>query len=168
MQPTSPASQSPTAVPWLHHSPAPSTPLDRAGTFVLRYGLVLLILWFGLFKFTPTEAAGIQPLFVNSPLFAWLYDIVSVRMLSNLVGTAEILIALLIALRPVAPRLSYVGSLGAVFMFGVTLSFLFTTPNAFAVVDGLWVPGGAGGFILKDLELLGAALHTAAEARRAH
>lgn len=168
MQPAFTTSQPPTAAPVLNHLLVPPTPLDRAGTFVLRYGLVLLILWFGLFKFTPTEAAGIQPLFANSPLFAWLYEIVSVRMLSNLVGTAEILIALLVALRPVAPRLSYIGSLGAVLMFVVTLSFLFTTPKAFAVVDGLWVPGGAGGFILKDLTLLGAALHTAAEARRAY
>lgn len=147
---------------------APSSFLDRAGTLVLRYSLVLLILWFGLFKFTPTEAVSLQPLFGNSPLFAWLYQVVSVQMLSNTVGTAEILTALLIALRPVAPRLSYAGSLGAVCMFVVTLSFLFTTPKSFALVDGLWVPVGTGGFIIKDIVLLGAALHTAAEARRAY
>lgn len=149
-----------------HQATAPA--LDRAGTAVLRYSLVLILLWFGLFKFTPTEASGIQPLFAHSPLFAWLYDVLTVRTVSNLVGTAEILIALLIALRPLAPRLSYVGSLGAVLVFAVTVSFLFTTPGAFAIVDGLWVPGGTGGFIIKDLTLLGAALYTAAEARRAY
>jgi uncharacterized membrane protein YkgB len=53
-------------------------------------------------------------------------------------------------------------------MFAVTVSFLFTTPGSFTVVDGLWVPGGAGGFLIKDLTLLGAALYTAAEARRAY
>ncbi|WP_345235930.1 YkgB family protein [Hymenobacter saemangeumensis] len=154
-------------------SPPPATGqqtisvLDRAGTLVLRYSLVLIVLWFGLFKFTPTEAKAIQPLFTHSPLFSWLYDVLSVQAVSNLVGTAEILIALLIALRPLAPRLSYLGSLGAVLTFVVTLSFLFTTPGSFALVDGLWVPGGAGGFIIKDLSLLGAALYTAAEARRA-
>ena len=143
------------------------TVLERAGTLVLRYSLVLILLWFGIFKFTPTEAAGIQPLFAHSPLFSWLYDVLSVRAVSNLVGTVEILAALLIAVRPLAPRLSYIGSLVAVLMFVVTLSFLFTTPGSFEVVDGLWVPGGAGGFLLKDLTLLGAALSTAAEARRA-
>ncbi len=146
--------------------PAPA--LERAATVVLRYSLVLILLWFGVFKFTPTEASGIQPLFAHSPLFAWLYDVFSVRTVSNLVGPAEILIALLMALRPVAPRLSFVGSLGAVLVFAVTVSFLFTTPGAFALVDGLWVPGGTGGFIIKDLTLLGAALYTAAEARRAY
>jgi uncharacterized membrane protein YkgB len=141
--------------------------LERAGTLVLRYSLVLIVLWFGVFKFTPTEAAAIQPLFVHSPLFSWLYDVLSVRAVSNLVGAVELLTALLMAARPVAPRLSFVGSLLAVLMFAVTVSFLLTTPGAFAVVDGLWVPGGAGGFLIKDLTLLGAALYTAAEARRA-
>jgi uncharacterized membrane protein YkgB len=140
---------------------------SNTGTLVLRYSLVLIVLWFGVFKFTPTEAAAIKPLFTNSPLFAWLYAVLSVQAVSNLVGGAEILIALLIAVRPLAPRLSYVGSLGAVLMFAVTVSFLFTTPGSFDVVDGLWVPGGAGGFLIKDLTLLGAALYTAAEARRA-
>lgn len=147
--------------------PARTTALEQAGTLVLRYSLVLIVLWFGVFKFTPTEAAGIQPLFAHSPLFAWLYDVLSVRAVSNLVGAAEILLAVLIAVRPVAPRLSYWGSLGAVLMFAVTLSFLFTTPGTVEAVDGLWVPSGTGSFLLKDLTLLGAALYTAAEARRA-
>lgn len=160
---TSPTSDGP---PNLAGAPGP-TALEHAGTLVLRYSLVVIILWFGVFKFTPTEAAAIQPLFTHSPLFAWLYDVLSVRAVSNLVGAVEILTALLIAARPLAPRLSYVGSLGAILMFAVTVSFLFTTPGSLAVVDGLWVPAGAGGFLLKDLTLLGAALYTAAEARRA-
>ena len=145
----------------------PTSTLERTGTLVLRYSLVLILAWIGLFKFTPTEAAGIKPLFTNSPLFAWLYDVLSVRTVSNLVGSTEILVAVLIALRPGSPRLSYFGSLGAVVIFLTTVSFLFTTPGAFAVVDGLWVPGGLGSFLIKDLTLLGAALYTAAEARRA-
>jgi uncharacterized membrane protein YkgB len=46
-------------------------------------------------------------------------------------------------------------------MFLVTLSFLITTPNVFAP-SSPW-----GGFLMKDLILLGAALSTAAEALRA-
>lgn len=147
--------------------PADPSTLERVGVFLLRYSLVLVLAWIGLFKFTPTEAAGIQPLFTHSPLFAWLYEVLSVRAVSNLVGSTEILVAVLMALRPVAPRLSYFGSLGAVVIFLTTVSFLFTTPGAFAVVDGLWVPGSTGSFLIKDLTLLGAAFYTAAEARRA-
>lgn len=98
--------------------------LDRAATFVLRYGLVLIVLWFGLFKFTPTEAMAIKGLLDNSPFFSWVYSVLSVRAVSNLTGSVEILIAVLIALRPVSARLSYLGSLGAIVMFATTLSFL--------------------------------------------
>lgn len=43
-------------------------------------------------------------------------------------------------------------------MFVVTLSFLFTTPGVFEPTSP-W-----GGFLMKDIILLGAALFTAAEA----
>jgi len=131
---------------------------------VLRYGLVLLVLWFGLFKFTPTEAQAIQPLVANSPLLSWLYALTDVRGASRLIGIAEIVIALLIAARPISSRASALGSLGATVMFLTTLSFLASTPGSWGRVDGFLVPTGAGGFLIKDLLLLGAALWTAYEA----
>src|SRR5512147_1560805 len=123
-----------------------SRSLDSAGAGLLRYGLVLVIAWIGLFKFTPTEAAGIEPLLRNSPLLSWLYAVTGVRGASNLIGSVELAIAVLIALRPVAPRLSALGSLGAVGMFLTTVSFLATTPGTFRVIDGLFVPSGLGQF----------------------
>jgi uncharacterized membrane protein YkgB len=86
-----------------------------------------------------------------------------------LIGTAELVIAALLALRPVAPRLTALGSLMAMGMFLTTLSFLITTPGAFASVPDfpLPVPGAAGGFLMKDLFLLGAATWSASEAFRA-
>ncbi len=131
---------------------------------VLRYGLVFFLLWFGFFKFTETEAAVIQPLVSNSPLMSWLYRVWSLREASALIGAAEILIAVAIALRPAFPFVSAVGSLGAVVTFLVTLSFLLTTPGMWAIVDGFPVPADAGGFILKDVFLLGAALWALHEA----
>lgn len=138
--------------------------LSRAGAIVLRYGLVLLILWFGVFKFTPTEAQGIQPLVSHSPFLSWLYAFTDVGGASRIIGLTEIAIALLIAARPFSARASAAGSIGAIVMFLTTLSFLATTPGSWGVVDGLPVPTGAGGFLIKDLLLLGAALWTAAEA----
>ncbi|HXV85514.1 MAG TPA: DUF417 family protein, partial [Gemmatimonadales bacterium] len=49
-------------------------------------------------------------------------------------------------------------------MFLTTLSFLVTTPGLFRKVEWIVVPGGGGGFIVKDLLLLGAALWTLGEA----
>ena len=138
--------------------------LLRSSSIVLRYGLVLLVLWFGLFKFTPTEAQAIQPLVANSPILSWLYAVTDVRGASRLIGIAEIAIALLIAARPFASRASALGSLGATTMFLITLSFLATTPGSWGRVDGFLVPMGAGSFLIKDLLLLGAALWSAGEA----
>src|SRR5688572_9802434 len=140
--------------------------LERAGAIVLRYGLVLLILWYGVYKFTATEAQAIEQLLRNSQLLSWLYAVTDVQGASRLIGAAEVVIALLIAARPINARLSAVGSLAAIGMFLTTLSFLITTPGMFAPVDGLVVPHGGGGFVVKDLILLGAAIWSAAEALR--
>lgn len=70
------------------------------GGLLLRYGLVSILLWVGLLKFTAYEARAIQPLVENSPLLSWLYDIFSVRTFSALLGTFEIALALMIAAKP--------------------------------------------------------------------
>jgi reactive chlorine resistance protein C len=136
-----------------------------AGT-ILRYGLVIILLWLGAFKFTPTEANAIRPLLENSPLLGWLYLLTDVEGASRLIGITEILIALLLAVRPFAPRPSAVGSVGAIAMFLVTLSFLITTPGVWVQVDGFLVLNEAGFFLIKDVFLLGAALWTLSDALR--
>jgi uncharacterized membrane protein YkgB len=134
-----------------------------AGT-ILRYGLVVFLLWYGAFKFTAAEANALRPLLDNSPLVRWLYVLTNVKGASRLIGTTEILIALLLAIRPFAPVPSAVGSVGAIAMFTTTLSFLVTTPGVWARVDGFVVPGEGGGFLVKDVFLLGAALWTLGDA----
>jgi reactive chlorine resistance protein C len=132
--------------------------LQRVGLGVLRYGLVfLLVLWGGM-KFAAFEAEGIQPLIANSPLMSWLYWFADVRTASALIGVVELVLALGIATRRWSPRISGLASLAAAGMFAVTLSFLFTTPDALSPTSAI------GGFLMKDLMLLGAALYTAAEA----
>ena len=54
-------------------------PVATAGRLWVRYGLVVVIAWIAALKYTSYEAAGIQPLIAHSPLFSWLYSIVSVR-----------------------------------------------------------------------------------------
>lgn len=144
--------------------PALSRRLAATSMHLARYGLVVIVLWLGVFKFTPTEARAIEPLLTHSPLLSWLYVVTDVRGASRLIGSAEIVIALLIALRPVAPLVSGLASLAAVGMFLTTLSFLVTTPGMWGVVDGVPVFLGGGGFVIKDVFLLAAALGAAAEA----
>ncbi len=139
--------------------------LENLGATVLRYGLVVILLSVGALKFTAYEAEGIEPLVANSPLMSWAYLALGLRPLSMLVGMVEIVLGLMIATRPFAPGVSAIGSLGAVGMFLITLTFLLSTP-------GVWQPGYGfpypspmpGQFLLKDVLLLGAALWTAGEA----
>ena len=148
-------------------------PLATAGRLMVRYGLVVVIAWIGALKFTAYEAAGIQPLIAHSPIFSWVYGVVSVRAFAAVLGTGEIIAALLIAVRPLSPRISAVGSALGVLLFASTLSFLFTTPGATAAGGFPVLSVLPGQFLLKDLVLLGAALWTlgdslgAASARRA-
>lgn len=135
--------------------------LAGAGRAVLRYGLVGLLLLWGGFKFTAFEAEGIRPLVEHSPFLSWLYPVLGLRGASALIGIVELTAALLICTRRWRPRLSAVGSLIAAGTFLVTLSFLITTPGVFSPTNPF------GGFILKDVMLLGAALTTAAEALEA-
>ena len=78
--------------------------LESAGAVVSRYGLVVILLLIGILKFTPAEADGIQPLVAHSPFMSWMYLVLSKQGVSNFVGVVELLIALLLALRPISPR----------------------------------------------------------------
>jgi uncharacterized membrane protein YkgB len=137
--------------------------LESLGLGLLRYALVLMLLYFGAFKFTTAEAGAIQPLLEHSPLMSWLYSFLSVNGVSRLIGVTELTIAALILCRPWSARLSALGSLAAIGMFLVTLSFLLTTPGLWQWVEGFPAPSGAA-FLLKDVFLLGAAVVTAGEA----
>jgi uncharacterized membrane protein YkgB len=136
---------------------------ESVGVQTSRYGLVAVLLLIGMLKFTPAEAAGIQPLIANSPFMFWMYSVLSVQGASNVIGVIEIIVALLIALRPVSAAASFVGSLGGAVTFLFTLSFLFSAPGAATLKYGLPVLGSSGQFLIKDLVLLGVSLWTAAE-----
>ena len=139
--------------------------LESVGSLVCRYGLVVVIGWIGLMKFTAYEAQGIEPLVTHSPLLGWMYGFLSVQQFSTALGIVEVTIALLIAARPWSTKASALGSALAVAMFLTTLSFLFTTPGWEPSLGGFPALSGAvGQFLLKDVVLLGASIWTLGEA----
>ena len=137
--------------------------LERIGAAVMRYGLALIVVWIGALKFAGYEAAAIEGLVANSPLLSWMYGIGSVPTVAAVIGVGEIVLGVLIAVRPVAPRVSAVGSLGAILMFLTTLSFMLSTPGVWQPDYGCPFLSGAGQFLVKDLILLGAAIWTAGD-----
>ena len=76
------------------------TTVTRVGGALARYGLVVVIGWIGLLKFTSYEAQGIQPLVANSPFMSWVYDVFSVTTFSTLLGVLEVATAVLLAVKP--------------------------------------------------------------------
>ncbi|MCZ0753113.1 DUF417 family protein [Aeromonas enteropelogenes] len=126
------------------------------GFLIALAGVVLTLLWIGVFKFTPTEAAAIKPLVASHPLMSWLYGPLSEQGVSNLIGLAEIVIAVGLVVGLWQPRIGYWSSMGAIVTFLVTLSFLLTLTGVWKVVDGVPVTEF---FIFKDLVFLGVVLH---------
>jgi uncharacterized membrane protein YkgB len=152
-----------------HEQKAMSSQVEAAGRELARYGLVVVVGWIGLMKFTAYEAEGIRLYVEHSPLMSWVYGPMTVRGFSAVLGVVEVAVALLIAARPFSPRAAVLGSALAIGMFLTTLSFLVTTP-------GVWEPsaggfpalsGKPGQFLIKDLALLGISLWSLGEAWQA-
>ncbi|WP_153394375.1 DUF417 family protein [Chryseobacterium vaccae] len=124
----------------------------QTGYYISLFGASLILLWIGIFKFTPTEAAAIKPLVENHFLSFFVYDIMSVQAVSNTIGIIEIIIALLLIFSVKFALLRKYAGIGMTVTFLITLSYLFTTPGIWKTVDGVPVTDF---FILKDLVLLG-------------
>jgi len=142
--------------------------VERIAGVLGGYGLVVVIGWIGALKFANFEAHQIQPLVAHSPFMGWLYQFLPVYTFSALLGVFEVGAAVLLAIKPIAPKLSIIGSVMSIVLFVFTISFLFTTP-------GVGEPAGGGfpaisltgEFLLKDIPLLGLSFWTLADAMRA-
>ena len=170
--------------------------LDRFGMGMLRLGLVIVLVWIGGLKFASYEADGIVPLVANSPFMSFLYHYPAPEYREHInkegeaipanqqwnksngtysvsfgLGIIIVSLGIMIALYPIWPQVSAVGSFLLILMSLTTLSFLVTTPEA-------WVPAlgdphhgfpylsAAGRLVVKDWIMLGAAILTMADAAK--
>lgn len=125
---------------------------SKAGYYISLSGTVIVLLWIGIFKFTPTEANAIKPLIQNHPLSFWVYNIFSVQTVSILVGISELFMAALLLLTLKFSKLKMYAGIGLCAIFLMTLSYLFTTPGMWKIVNGVPITDF---FILKDIMYLG-------------
>lgn len=126
---------------------------------ISTFGIVVILIWIGSFKFYAVEANGIAPLVLNSPLVSWNYAIFGVRAGSSLIGITEIVAAVLIIVGCFKPKAGVIGSMIAVVIFFVTSTFVITTPGAVHLIEGIPWLSDLGSFIFKDITLLGASLY---------
>lgn len=132
--------------------------IARVGRHFVRYALAIILIWVGGLKFATYEAEAVQGLVSESPLLSWLYSVFSVPDFARILGSGEILAGIGIALRPIAPLLSALGSAFAVVLFGTTLTFLFTTPGVYTADGFPQLSPMPGQLLAKDLLLLGVAI----------
>jgi uncharacterized membrane protein YkgB len=141
--------------------------IQDVGKEIIRWGLVVVLAWIGGMKFTAYEAMGIQPLVAHSPILAWMYDFLSVRSFSTMLGFIEIGTAVLVSLRSVSPKASAIGSVLAMGLFATTLSFLISTPGWEPTLGFPALSALPGQFLLKDIVLFGAAVLSLGESLEA-
>lgn len=115
----------------------------------------LVLLWIGILKFTPGEAAAIKPYVGNSFLMSWLYKVASVQIVSNLIGVFEIITGLFLLGSFKSAIAGKIGGYLSLIIFITTLSFLITTPHVWKVSEGVLVTDF---FVVKDLAFLAIAL----------
>ena len=126
--------------------------LEQSGAVLLRYSLVLVFAGFGYIKFFPFEAEALAPLFAASPVLGWLPDAFGRAGASRALGLAELTTAVLLASRPVSPRLSILGGLMSVATFAITLSLMLSLPIWEGSAGGFPALNGIGAFLrIEDL-----------------
>jgi len=133
---------------------------EVAGQQFIRYGLVLVLVWMGLLKFTAFEAAAIQPMINSHSLLVWLYSVFSIQATSNLIGSIEVLAGTLLALRIWSPLAGVAGAALAIGTFAITLSFMLTIPPVWEASAGgfPYLSVMPGQFLIKDVLFLAAAI----------
>jgi uncharacterized membrane protein YkgB len=155
---------------------------EKLGVQAMRIAIAIIFLWIGALKFVPYEADSITPFVANNPIMRLFYkhpeeykahltregQLVPAERewqannntygFSQGLGTVEVIIGLLTLMGLVSPRYGLAGATLSLLTPVVTLSFLFTTPEA-------WVPdlgdaesgfpylSGAGRLVIKDVAL---------------
>ncbi|TAJ15136.1 DUF417 family protein [Marinilabiliaceae bacterium JC017] len=131
--------------------------LKAIGIFLLRYGLAIVLIWSGLLKFKDAEANYLRDVVANSSLFSWILKYITIYAFAQILAYLQIIAGVLIALKPVAKKLSFWGGIIAVLFMLISVSMLFTSSYVWQSGYGFPELSKFGQSILKDTILLGAA-----------
>lgn len=156
------------------------------GIGAMKIAIAIVFLWIGALKFVPYEADSITPFVANSPVMSFFYEHPAEYKahlthegelkpsqrtwqvenntygFSTGLGLLELVIGGLTLAGLASRRLGIVGATLAFATPFVTLSFLFTTPEAWVAALGDAQHGfpylsGAGRLVLKDVAILAGA-----------
>ncbi|TDE31336.1 DUF417 family protein [Flavobacterium ranwuense] len=125
-------------------------------------GTVIILIWVGLFKFTAVEAEAIKGLVQNHFAMGWMYKLMSVQTVSNVIGIFEVVTGIGLILSFFNKKIGMYAGLASAIIFVTTLSFLATTPGVFKMVEGFPVTDF---FMLKDIPYLAISLMVYAKSK---
>ncbi|HEY4198905.1 MAG TPA: DUF417 family protein [Mucilaginibacter sp.] len=128
-------------------------------TMILTAGLVVMLLWAGSFKMTPSGAESITPFVTNSPLISWHFKLFGALHGSDIIGATEVIAALLIIAGQFKPQIGIIGALIATLMFFITSTMIITTPATVVNINGVDYLSFLGLFLFKDIISLGASIY---------
>ncbi|WP_439183118.1 DUF417 family protein [Carboxylicivirga taeanensis] len=126
--------------------------------FIFRYGLAVVFIWLGLMKLKNSEANYLRDVLSNSSLFSWMLKYITAYAFTQVVAYLQILIGVMLALKPVARKLSLVGGVLATVILFLSVTMLFTSGYVWLAPYGFPELSKLGQSILKDVVLLGAAM----------
>lgn len=132
--------------------------LKRVGRVIAVLGVALPLLLIGHSKFAAFEVEALKPLIGGTPWLAWMYAVSSPIEVSRFLGVVEMSTALLLLASPWTARAGVVGGALGALTFCVTASILAALPIWDAGWGGLPALNGLGGFLIKDIALLGISL----------
>ena len=129
--------------------------LNEIAYRIAVFGTVIILLWVGIFKFSPVEAEGIKNYVENHFAMGWMYEVMTVQQVSNSIGIFEIVTGIGLALSFFNKKIGMYAGIASTIIFITTLSFLFTTPDTFKFVGSFPVTDF---FVLKDIPYLAISL----------
>jgi uncharacterized membrane protein YkgB len=114
-------------------------------------GMIIMLVWGGLFKLTSAGADSIVPLVSNSPLIGWHFKLFGPYVGSDVIGLTEMTAALLITIGYFKPKVGIAGGLLATLMFFITSTMFISTPGTIAHINGMAYMTLLGLFLFKDI-----------------
>lgn len=129
--------------------------IENLGYTIGVIATVTVLLWIGIFKFTPGEAAAIKNYVSHSFLMNWMYSVFSTQQVSNIIGVFEIITGISLIASFWNQRIGLIAGILTLIIFITTLSFLITTPGIWRIIEGVPVTDF---FVVKDLAFLAIAL----------
>jgi reactive chlorine resistance protein C len=126
---------------------------------VISGGMIVMLVWAGLFKMTPPGAEGITPLVTHSPLISWQFKLFGPYIGSDIIGLTEVTAAMLFIVGYFKAQFGILGGLITTVMFFTTSSMLLTTPGAIISFHGMKYMSFMGLFLFKDVISFGVSFY---------